>query len=98
MDEGPKAERRFKGGWNDTTGAKVGEVHGPGDGLPAHNDVLPVEWGRALDFGAGDVVGFAEWSPPELLWIYAYNQSEVPVPVVEQFRQLFPQAEIASRE
>ena len=93
-DDEPKAEQRFKWGWNTTNGATVWEVGGPVDGLPAHNEALLSAWGRLPDVGVGgDVLGFAEWTAPEL-WIHAYFEADVPAAVVEHFRTLLPAAEI----
>jgi hypothetical protein len=92
-DEEPKAELRFKWGWNEIDGATVWDVRGPGDGLPAHGQVLKAEWGRMPDVENGDVLGVAGWLPPEL-WVRAYFGVDVPVAVVEEFRKLLPAAEI----
>jgi len=67
----------------------IWEVSGPGDGFPSHHTYLATAWGREPSTDAGDVLGIASWEPPQFN-IEAYYSEDVPQPVHDAFRAMFP--------
>lgn len=67
----------------------VWEVSGPGDGFPSHDTYLETAWGRMPSTAAGDMLGIATWEPPQLT-IKTYYSEDVPQPVRDAFREMFP--------
>jgi hypothetical protein len=93
-DDDRRYEARFKWGWNAATGeATIGEVSGPGDGFPNHDEVLTPTWGRPAD--TRDAIGRAWWEPPSLT-IECYYEPDVPDAVIAWFRNRYPSADITA--
>jgi hypothetical protein len=81
--------RAFKWGLNGQTGAlEVWEVHGPGDGLPSHQDHLQVVWGRSPTLAA-DRLGIADVDQDQVR-LAAYFQNTVPEAAVVWASRTFP--------
>jgi hypothetical protein len=81
--------RSYKWGLNGQTGdLAVWEVHGPGDGLPSHEDHLGDRWGRSPSL-AQDRLGIAHVDQHQVE-LAAYFANTVPEPVLNWARRTFP--------
>ena len=87
------AGREFKWGIDGSTGElTVWEVGGPGDGLPAHGEVLTEAWGRDNHFRPGDLLGVIRVDADELTVSVYFVElpPEVPAPLREWAKTVFP--------